>query len=156
MVHPGHGIGSRKLPILLLIFLAIAATLWRRSSERRNLDEELGFWCRGLPLMHTTGTNGLEATAVRDEYGRTYGPLESHAAVAVSSVRAIGTNGLPFLLKTLSAPDSPIETWIERHAVQLNVKRLPFHNRACLRQQAAVALILLSPYRPTSPTGFVN
>jgi hypothetical protein len=38
-----------------------------------------------------------------------------------------------------------LETLIERHAAKLKINRLPFHNRACLREQAVVGLVLLSP-----------
>ena len=83
-----------------------------------------------------------------DAMGRKYGSLLENPETALSAVREMGTNCLPFFMAKLTKKESPIENRIQKFLFYLGFKRPWFENVEAQRAQATAGLMCFNPLPP--------
>jgi hypothetical protein len=129
-----------------LVMALLVAAFWPSSQPFYN-DRPLSYWFSRLPARTSDPNIG---------YAFAYAPAPGAGAAdyraALAAIRAIGTNGLPFLLRKLHGQPPPpcVIRLLQRYAGNWPVLRtlFPVRDEAKERGQAAAGLIALCPLPP--------
>jgi len=139
--HLGLLIGS--LAAAVVVMCVVVAALWM-SREPTYSGRSLSYWFRRLPVL--SGKEGVVGV-VRPVSS----PSVAENRAALAAIRAIGTNGLPFLISKLQGRPPPrLITLIQRYAGDWPVIStfLPVRDVQREQGQAMAGLLTLCPLPP--------
>ena len=129
-----------------LTALVAIVSLWSKAKEPRYGGHRLSYWLHQLPATFCyRGSMTGNACLGVDRWGRTFRVEREKAYVSVAAIRAIGTNGLPFLIRKLGSRRLPLilrlEDWAFGRGIGLPFLADPDMERA----QAVTGLLALGP-----------
>ena len=99
-----------------------------------------------VPVSIATGRFRIRLEWEKD--GRKYGNSKRNPNESLAAIRAIGTNGLPFIMRKFVRRESRLQRWIDTSASKCGLRRSLFKDANVERAQAVTALIVLRPLPP--------
>jgi hypothetical protein len=130
-----------------LVAAIVIVSLCLKAREPSYGGHRLSYWFHELPITEELlGEMPGVAYYRIDQLGSRFRVQREEAMVSIAAIQAIGTNGLPFLLRKLVNCPSPLLGYLRNCALKYGIK-LPFPSDPPLleRKQAATALLALSP-----------